>query len=526
MAGNIRKIVVVGGGTAGWMAASALAKVFGTQKYTITLIESDEIGTVGVGEATIPTIQEFNQLLEIDENLFMKETNATFKLGLRFLDWSAIGSEYFHPFGTYGVDMNVNFTHYWMRHRLSGGSADFGLFNPQTVAARRGRFGRMSEINPKAPNVNYAFHFDASLYAKFLRRYCEALGVVRQEGKITTITQHPETGDIASVTLESGQTLTGDLFIDCSGFRGLLIEQTLKTGYTDWSHWLPCNRAAAVPCDKLRSEAAQALRNSSDGRSPLPEGKPSGITPYTQLTAREAGWQWRIALQHRTGNGYVFCENYLSEDKAAELLLQRLDGKPQADPRIIRFTTGHRKLQWNRNVVAMGLASGFLEPLESTSIHLLQEAIMKLIRYFPRDRITDSLRDNFNREMLFAYDDVKDFLIAHYKITTREDTPFWAYCKHMDIPDSLKARLESFEQDNRSLVKPEELFKEASWFAVLVGQGLTPKSYHPVADLMPEDEFRWRMDRVREGTAGLASAMPPHDDYVARVCPSPQLVRA
>ncbi len=498
---RIRNIVVVGGGTSGWMAAAALSKVFGTQKYAITLIESDEIGTVGVGEATIPTIQEFNKLLELDENRFMRETNATFKLGLRFLDWSAIGSEYFHPFGVYGVDMNVNFTHYWMRYRLSGGSADFGLFNPQTVAARQGRFGRMSEINPKAPSVNYAFHFDASLYAKFLRRYSEVRGVVRQEGRITTVTQHPETGDIASVTLENGKTVAGDLFIDCSGFRGLLIEQTLKTGYTDWSHWLPCNRAAAVPCDKVKA-----------------------VTPYTQLTAREAGWQWRIALQHRTGNGYVFCENYLSEEKAAELLLQRLDGKPQADPRIIRFTTGHRKQQWKRNVVAIGLASGFLEPLESTSIHLVQEAIMKLIRYFPRDNITDTLRTSFNREMLFAYDDVKDFLIAHYKITQREDTPFWAYCKHMDIPDTLKARLESFTQDNRSLVQPNELFKEASWFAVLVGQGLTPKSYHPIVDLMPEDEFRWRMDRVKEGTAGLASSMPMHDDYVARACPSPQLV--
>ncbi len=506
-AGNLRNIVIVGGGTAGWMAASALSKVFGTQKYNITLIESDEIGTVGVGEATIPTIQEFNQLLEIDENRFMKETNATFKLGLRFIDWKREGSEYFHPFGVYGVDMNVNFTHYWMRYHLAGGpnnrdSGDFGLFNPQTLAARQNRFGRMSEINPKAPNVNYAFHFDASLYAKFLRRYCEARGVVRQEGRIITVSQHPESGDIESVTLENGQTITGDLFIDCSGFRGLLIEQTLKTGYTDWSHWLPCNRAAAVPCDKV-----------------------GPVTPYTQLTAREAGWQWRIPLQHRTGNGYVFCESYLSEDKAGEFLLQRLDGKAQADPRIIRFTTGHRKQQWNRNVVAMGLASGFLEPLESTSIHLVQESIMKLIRYFPRDRITHSLRSSFNREMLFAYDDVKDFLIAHYKITQREDTPFWTYCKHMDIPDSLKTRLESFEQDNRSLVQPNELFKEASWFAVLIGQGLMPKSYHPIVDLMPEDEFRWRMDRVREGAAGLAHAMPDHEAYIAKACPSPALVR-
>jgi tryptophan halogenase len=532
MADSIRKIVVVGGGTAGWMAAAALSKVFGTQKYSLTLIESDEIGTVGVGEATIPTIQEFNQLLELDENEFMKETNASFKLGIRFVDWKRQGSDYFHPFGVYGVDMNVNFTHYWIRYHLAGGNADFGLFNPQTLAARMNRFGRMSEINPKAPNVNYAFHFDASLYAKFLRRYAEARGVVRQEGKITGVSQHPESGDITSVTLESGQTIAGDLFIDCSGFRGLLIEQTLKTGYEDWSQWLPCNRAVAVPCDKLRSEAAQAPRNRSGGPvfqkelAPLPAGKPAGITPYTTSTAREAGWQWRIPLQHRTGNGYVFCESYLAEDKAMDLILQRLDGKPQADPRVIRFTTGHRKKQWNRNVIAMGLASGFLEPLESTSIYLVQEAIMKLIRFFPRDRITGSLRNSFNTEMLFAYDDVKDFLIAHYKVTEREDTPFWAYCKHMDIPDSLKARLESFAQHNLSLVKPNELFKEASWFAVLAGQGLMPKSYHPVADLMPEDEFRWRMDRVREGTAGLANSMPGHEAYITKACYSPALVKA
>ena len=499
----IRKIVVAGGGTAGWMAAAALSKVFGTQKYSLTLIESDEIGTVGVGEATIPTIQEFNKLLELDENEFMKATNASFKLGIRFINWKREGSEYFHPFGVYGVDMNVNFTHYWMRYHLAGGNVDFGLFNPQTLAARMGRFGRMSEINPKAPNVNYAFHFDASLYAKFLRRYSEARGVVRQEGKITSVSQHPETGDIASVTLENGQTIAGDLFIDCSGFRGLLIEQTLKTGYEDWSQWLPCNRAVAVPCDKV-----------------------SGITPYTTSTAREAGWQWRIPLQHRTGNGYVFCESYLSEDKAMGLILQRLDGKPQADPRVIRFTTGHRKKQWNRNVIAMGLASGFLEPLESTSIYLVQEAIMKLIRFFPRGPVTDSLRNSFNTEMLFAYDDVKDFLIAHYKVTEREGTPFWAYCKHMEIPDSLKNRLESFEQGNRSLVQPTELFKEASWFAVLAGQGLMPKSYHPVADLMPEEEFRWRMDRVKEGSAGLANSMPGHEAYIAKACPSPALVRA
>ena len=500
--GEIRDIVIVGGGTAGWMTAAALSKVMGTSRYTITLIESDEIGTVGVGEATIPTIQTFNKMLALDENQFMKETNATFKLGIRFHNWSAPGSDYFHPFGIYGIDMNgLNFTQYWLRFAQNGGSKDFGLFNTQSMAARLNRFARMEEINPQAPVLNYAFHFDAALYARFLRRLAESHGAVRKEGRIVSVEQHGDSGDIASVTLVDGTRVSGDLFIDCSGFRGLLIEETLKTGYTDWSHWLPCNRAVAVPCDKV-----------------------GPATPYTSSTAREAGWQWRIPLQHRTGNGYIFSDGFMSESEAGELLLSRLDGKPQADPRVLKFVTGHRKVQWNKNVIAIGLASGFLEPLESTSIHLAQEAIMTLIRYFPRSRIGATQRDSFNRDMLAAYDNVKDFLIAHYKVTTREDTPFWSYCRHMDIPDSLAFRMESFAEHNQSLVKSEELFKEASWFAVLAGQGMMPKSYHPMADLMPEDEFRWRMQRVREGTATMANSLPQHEAYIARVCASPALV--
>ena len=500
--GPIQKIVIVGGGTAGWMAAAGLSKLLGSHRHTFTLIESEEIGTVGVGEATVPSIQFFNQALGLDENAFMKATNATFKLGIRFLNWSSPGSDYFHPFGAYGIDMNgLNFTHYWLRYLKSGGSADFGLFNPQTLAARQDIFGRAQEINPKVPPVNYAFHFDAALYAKFLRQVSEGQGVVRQEGRIVSVAQDPESGDIASVTLVNGRIIEGDLFIDCSGFRGLLIEESLKSGYTDWSQWLPCNRAAAVPCAKTRP-----------------------ATPYTTSTAHEAGWQWRIALQHRTGNGYVFCDNFLSETTACDLLLQRLDGEALAEPRIIRFVTGHRKQMWNRNVVALGLASGFLEPLESTSIHLVQAGIFKLLTYFPKDQITPGLRAAFNRDMLAEYDNVKDFLIAHYKVTTREDTPFWAYCKHMDVPDSLKLRLEVFASDNVSMVRSEELFKEASWFAVLAGQGLIPKAYHPIADMMPEDEFRWRMERVREGTLGRMQGMLSHEAYVAKVCPSPQRV--
>ena len=496
------RIVIVGGGTAGWMAAAALSKILGTRRYSFTLIESDEIGTVGVGEATIPLIQTFNAALGIDENAFMKATNATFKLGIQFIDWSAPGSDYFHPFGVYGVDMNgINFTHYWLRYRKAGGSADFGLFNAQTVAARQGRFGRMADINPSVPPVNYAFHFDAALYGRFLRGLAEAAGVKRQEGRIVDVSQDASCGDITAVTLADQSRVEGDLFIDCSGFRGLLIEQTLKSGYEDWSRWLPCNRAAAVPCDKV-----------------------GPATPYTRSTAREAGWQWRIPLQHRTGNGYVFCDAYLDEGKAQDLLMQRLDGKAQAEPRVLKFTTGHRRSMWNRNVVAMGLAGGFLEPLESTSIHLVQEAIFKLVKYFPNGVITPPLRDAFNREMLAAYVDVKDFLIAHYNVTTRDDTPFWAYCRNMDIPDSLQARLDTFAAANLALIKEGELFREASWFAVLAGQGLMPNSYHPIADHMPFDEFRWRMDRVRDGEAGRARIMPAHEDYIARTCPSPARV--
>jgi tryptophan halogenase len=392
--------------------------------------------------------------------------------------------------------------HYWLKARTMGRAGDFADYSINTAAALENKFVRAQPQMSDSPlsQIAHAFQFDATLFGRFLSAYAQERGVRRREGRIVDVTLKADNGFIESVTMADGETIAADLFIDCSGFRALLIGQALKVGFEDWSHWLPCDRAVAIPCER------------SDN-----------FTPYTRSSAHEAGWQWRIPLQHRTGNGYVFCESHLSEDKAMDLILQRLDGKPQGQPRVIRFTTGHRKKQWNRNVIAMGLASGFLEPLESTSIYLVQEAIMKLIRFFPRDRITDSLRNSFNAEMLFAYDDVKDFLIAHYKVTEREDTPFWAYCKHMDIPDSLKARLESFAQHNLSLVKPNELFKEASWFAVLVGQGLMPKSYHPVADLMPEDEFRWRMDRVREGTAGLANSMPGHEAYIARACPSTQL---
>ncbi len=499
---GIRKIVVVGGGTAGWMAAAAFSKILGPA-YTIELVESDDIGTVGVGEATVPSMLLFNEALGIDENTFMKETNATFKLGIQFNEWSALGSKYFHPFGSYGIDMNgINFTHFWLRYLKSGGSSDFGLFNPQTLAAREGRFGRTKEINPNVPAVNYAFHFDASLYARYLRKLSEKQGVVRTEGRITSVNQNPENGDVTSVCLENGKVISGDLFIDCSGFRGLLIEETLKSGYDDWSHWLPCNRAIAVPCEKI-----------------------GPATPYTISTACEAGWQWRIPLQHRTGNGYVFCNEYLSEDRAIEKLMSNLDGKALAEPRVIKFVTGHRRSMWNKNVVALGLASGFLEPLESTSIYLVHVGIFRLLKYFPNEGISDYLRKSFNRELLDEYNNIKDFLIAHYKITERNDSPFWNYCRNMDIPESLQFRLDSFAHHNLSLVKDEEMFRDSSWFAVLAGQGLIPKSYHPAVNRMPEQEFQWRMEKVLEGTKGRFSIMPKHEDFIAKSCASPSLIK-
>ena len=491
---KIRDIVIVGGGTAGWMAAAALSKVMGTEQYSITVVESDQIGTVGVGEATIPMIQLYNSVLGLDEDEFVRETNGTFKLGIEFVDWRRLGHSYFHPFGLLGQDMEgIPFGNYWLRWAKAGGNADFGRFNAETEAARANKFMRTTGAAKQAalPDIHYAYQFDAGRYAAFLRRYSEKRGAVRIEGKIVKVHQNGESGHVESVELEDGRKVGGHFFIDCSGFRGLLIEETLKAGYDDWSKWLPVNRAAAVPCERA--------------------GDP---TPYTRATAREAGWQWRIPLQHRTGNGYVFCDGFITEDEAKEKLMGRLDGKAMADPKVLRFVTGRRRKSWSHNVLAMGLSSGFLEPLESTSIHLIQVAISKLLAYFPRDHFDDAVIDAFNREMSGEYENVKDFLIAHYKVTEREDTPFWQYCKHMEIPDTLQTRLEVFKRRGDMMVKHYELFKETSWFAVLVGQGLVPDAYHPVADVISDDELKMRLSRLRTAIQDRVNSMPGQDAYI------------
>ncbi len=498
---TIKRIVIVGGGTAGWMTAAALAKVLGTHRHSITLVESAEIGTVGVGEATIPMIKLYNTVLGLDENEFVRETNATFKLGIEFVNWRRLGHSYFHPFGLLGVDMEgIGFMHYWARWRKSGGGLHYSHFNAETEAARAGRFTRTAgDSGPMTmPAINYAFQFDASLYAAYLRRFAEKRGAKRMEGKVVDVVQHTENGDIRSLKLERGDVLEGDLFIDCSGFRGLLIEQLYRAGYDDWSHWLPVNRAAAVPCEIT-----------------------GDWLPYTRSTAQEAGWQWRIPLQHRIGNGYVYCDQFISDDEAAARLLERLDGPALAEPRTLRFVTGRRRKCWVNNCLAFGLASGFLEPLESTSIHLIQVAIAKLLAMFPKEGINERLVDRYNREMAFEYDNVKDFLIAHYKLTERDDTPFWQYVKHMQIPGSLQEKLDIFAARGEVMARHDELFKETSWYAVLAGQGLEPASYHPVADALSEDELRLRLTKIRTGIQNRINGMPGHKEFIRKHCASP-----
>ncbi len=490
---KMQKVVILGGGTAGWMAAACLAKVYG-KAVSVTLVESAEIGTVGVGEATIPMINLFNSILGIDEADLIRETEATIKLGIEFTDWTRLGHSYLHPFGAYGINMEgIGFHHYWLRLAAQEGAQDYGQFNMETLAIRSGRCGPTATDLPQI-KLNKAFHFDASLYAAFLRRYSEGRGITRIEGKVQDVRLDPESGDVASLSLADGRTIEGDLFIDCSGFAALLIGKTLGVDFQDWSQWLPCNRAFAVPCET--------------------NGPPA---PYTRSIAREAGWQWRIPLQHRTGNGYVFCDAFVSEDEAAEKLMGRLDGQMMAEPRLLKFTTGHRTRMWEKNVIALGLASGFLEPLESTSIYLVQSALARLMAIFPRDEINPHVRAKFNDDMNAEYERIRDFLIAHYKLTERDDTPFWNMCRTMNIPDSLRMRLDVFTNEGLLLEFPQDLFKDSSWFSVLMGQGLHPKRYHPLADAMPRDEFLKRMTQLRRMIGQRASNLPTHSQYLDHV---------
>jgi tryptophan 7-halogenase len=492
----IRQVVIVGGGTAGWMAAAALSRLAANGVTKIMLIESDEIGIVGVGEATIPPIKTFNAMLGIDENEFVAKTQGSFKLGIEFDGWSQAGEKYLHPFGAYGSDINgVKFHQIWLRLKALGLKTSLADLNLGTVAAKHGRFDRPSpDRRSVTSTIDYAFHFDAGLYAKFLREYSEARGVVRLEGKIVQVEQRGSDGFIDAVAMESGARINGDLFIDCSGFRGLLIEETLKTGYEDWTQWLPCDRALAVPC--ARTEP---------------------LLPYTRSTARTAGWQWRIPLQHRTGNGYVYCSDYVSGDEATATLLGSLDGKALADPRPLRFVTGRRKQAWNKNVVSLGLASGFMEPLESTSIHMVQAGISKLLALFPDMSFATHERDEYNRLTALQWEQTRDFLICHYKLNKRVE-PFWKRCAAMDIPESLTRKIELFRARGRLFRYEDELFSDASWTAVMMGQGLMPQGHDPLADTLDPNEVDHMVERMAEMFEGAAQQMPAHSEFIARHC--------
>ena len=491
----IRSVVIVGGGTAGWMTAAALANALQAH-CRITLIESDEIGTVGVGEATIPPIRTFNETLGIDENEFIKATKGSFKLGIQFKGWGRIDQTYFHPFGSYGRDADMVPLHqYWLAANARGAAPPLEDLCMAWAAAKRGKFARpIPDQRNVLSTFDYAYHFDAGLYARFLRNYSEARRVTRIEGKIGSVQQDSESGFVTSVTLEDGRSFAGDLFVDCSGFRGLLIEGALKTGYQDWTHWLPCDRAMAVPCTKAGE-----------------------FTPYTRSTAREAGWQWRIPLQHRTGNGYVYCSNFISDDEVAETLLANLDGKALADPKPLRFVTGRRNLFWNRNVIAVGLSGGFMEPLESTSIHLIQAGIAKLLALFP-DRDFDPLvTDEYNRIAINEYERIRDFIILHYKLTTRTDSELWRYCGTMEIPDTLTWKIEHFRRYGRLLARDADLFGAPSWLAVHVGQGNFPDGTEPLLHHRSNDQQEW-MKKLEAALVHAAEGMPTHQQWIDKFC--------
>jgi len=487
---RIRKVVIAGGGTAGWMAAAAISKILG-KVLDITLVESDEIGTVGVGEATIPPLVTFHRLLDIKEQDFMAATQGTFKLGISFEGWRNVGENYIHSFGETGTDhWTAGFQHFWLKDRERGSNEEFGSYCLELKAAKESKFAHL----PKG-GLNYAYHIDATLYAKFLRKFCGKFGVKRVEGKIVEVNTRPEDGFIESLTLDSGKKIEGDLFIDCTGFRGLLIEQTLHTGYTDWSHWLPCDSAIAVQTESV----IEAI-------------------PYTRSIARESGWQWRIPLQHRVGNGLVYCSRYISDVEAKDLLLKNIAGGRLTEPRVIKFRTGQRLKNWNKNVIALGLASGFVEPLESTSIHLIQRGVLRLMQMFPLQGIRKSEIDEYNKQSQSEIENIRDFIILHYKVTNRQDSPFWRHCRSMSIPDSLAHRIELFQETARVFKIPNELFGENSWIQVMLGQGIVPEQYHPVANVMGDDELTRFMQGIKSKVDRTVATLPHHQAYVEQYC--------
>ncbi|WP_375250479.1 tryptophan halogenase family protein [Sphingomonas sp.] len=490
---RIARVTILGGGTAGWMTAAALSRSFG-DSISITLLESEEIGTVGVGEATIPTIHWFNELIGLNEADFLRATKATFKLGIEFVDWTAPGQRYFHPFGQYGAALpGVAFHHRWLKARADGLDLPLSALSLATRLAVEGRFAKpQGDTRSILSTLGYAYHFDAALYAAYLRKLSEARGVRRIEGKLRDVERHADSGFVTALTTERGERLAADLFIDCSGFRALLIDGAMAEPFEDWSHWLPCDRAVAVP-----------------------SARTAATTPYTRSTARAAGWQWRIPLQHRTGNGYVYASAQIGDDEAAATLLANLDGEALAAPRFLRFVAGMRRRPWRGNVVAIGLSSGFLEPLESTSIHLIQSGIAKLLTLFPERDCDPALADRFNQLFARDMDGIKDFLILHYHATPGRQDALWRHCQTMSLPPTLQARIAQYRRTGRLMLDSEELFREASWLAVLDGQGIAAEGYNPLADTLDPATNRAQVQQFAQVVARAAPTLPLHDEALA-----------
>ena len=481
------RVVIVGGGTAGWMTAAALSKLLG-RTLTVTVVESEAIGTVGVGEATIPTLLTLHKLLKIDERAFLKAANATIKLGIQFEHWFKPDQTYIHSFGYTGESCwAAGFQHFWLKSRALGiDTLDYGDYAPELAAAKAGKFGFL-----KPEPLNYAYHLDASGYAAFLRNLAEDQGAVRIEGRIIKVGQDSN-GMIQSVSLEDGQTIEGDLFVDCSGFTGLLIDKTLNVGFEDYSHWLPCDRAIAV-----QTESTTA---------PI---------PYTRSIAHSAGWQWRIPLQHRVGNGLVFSSKYYSEDEAIHRLSHNLDGKMITDPRVIRFKTGQRLQHWTKNCVAIGLSAGFIEPMESTSIHLIMRGIIRLMQMFPHRGHNESDVAEFNRQMREEVAFIRDFIVLHYHCNERRGDPFWEDMAALSIPETLAHRIKLFKETGRVFQAQGDVFGENSWTQVMLGQGIMPERYHHIVDMMSDSELREFMERQKKKVEQILNVLPSHQDFLS-----------
>ncbi len=482
---NISRVVIAGGGTAGWTVAAALAKNLGTL-LDITLVESDEIGTVGVGESTIPTARRFHELVGVDERAFVAATRASFKLGILFENWGGKGEEYFHSFGTTGrSNWLADFHHVWLHARERGVAEDFGAYCLEHQAALAGKF-----LGGKDTPLNYAYHLDATAYGRFLRTHAEALGVIRREGKIAEVRLRPDDGFIDALVLNGGEEIAGDLFIDCTGFRGLLIEEALKAGFEDWTHWLPTDRALAVQTE--------------------PVGAPP---PFTRASAHRAGWRWRIPLQDRVGNGLVYCSDFLSDDEAHAMAQERIEGRFLIEPRVIRYRTGMRRKAWDKNCVAIGLTSGFVEPLESTSIHLIMIAAIRLLQAFPFDGISPAAVERYNAISRREQEHIRDFIILHYHLNRREE-PFWRRMAEMEIPASLEARIAAFRERGQAWQDQDELFRVDSWVQVMLGQGLTPEAHHPFARMIPEADLKRSLAAMSENIRNASQRLPSHQDFL------------